>query len=415
MYLLLFSSSKGKLNKSLPKSLNNLEIQPSMSMRDKTFDHVYFLREVHYNSSFKDLEQGLARLKVAIEQRDEVTKGLVKQHFAKFVNAKNTIDLFYREMRQKNLISTVSYGIAPYAKALESNITKSLFILCILFNTIMATFVLDLEGNAFKLYGPVLGRRFNGVKIRTALSILEGWKFFFNLPSSLSDQIRKGKYENAVRDYKKGKYLMFSSFSPDDNAAKEAASKPKDSATLLPKHHRVVFEKVWFEVERIVKTLHEELFAKLADPAQPLELQEKHIGYLIELDCDRDPVWCFLESQYTCLIDNVVGAYKNYAEKLEGIRVADKKGSMSWLTSHDSFIDGEEPERKPTMVPLKDSSESCPHTNLLSLSDIKKGLACVTSRNFEVFFSKYHIVCVCVFTRTSLFLTISFIFVREQH
>nr|KAJ3423083.1 hypothetical protein HK105_003316 [Polyrhizophydium stewartii] len=296
---------------------------PSVLIQEKNFDATFFLREIHKQTSHKDLEQGAVRLKVSIEQRDEVIKGLVKKYFAKFVSAKSTIDSFYREMRQKNLISLPDYGIAPFEKALE-----------------------NLETNANKLYGPVLGRRSNGDKIRIALSILEGWKFFFNLPSSLTDQIKKGKYDGAVRDFKKGKYLMQSSFTDESGSAKETRQdmrSGKDAAAgLLPKTHKAVFDKVWAEVDKIVGQLRDELFSKLGDPSQSVEAQEKLIGYLVDLDADKNPVRCFLERQYMWLVDQLPNATASATQS----KRADE----------------------------------------LSMYEVKRGLSCVTSRNFELFF-----------------------------
>eukprot|EP00842_Homolaphlyctis_polyrhiza_P003725 jgi/Hompol1/4353/HPOL_007061-RA len=159
-------------------------------------------------------------------------------------------------MRQKNLVSSNEYGIAPYTRALE-----------------------NLETNANKLYGPVLGRRSNGERIRIALGILEGWKFFFNLPSSLTELIKKARPHYSFIALK-GKYLMQSSFGSDVQTKDQLhvdTLKPKDSSALLPKNHKEVFTKVWAEVERIVAKLREDLFSKLGDPSQSLDMQEKII------------------------------------------------------------------------------------------------------------------------------------------
>jgi hypothetical protein len=50
-----------------------------------------------------------------------------------------------------------------------------------------------LQKDANALYGPVLERRTKAAKLRVALSILEQWKFFFNLASSLKEMVRKVK------------------------------------------------------------------------------------------------------------------------------------------------------------------------------------------------------------------------------
>ncbi|KAL2916082.1 Exocyst complex component S5 [Polyrhizophydium stewartii] len=344
---------------------------PSVLIQEKNFDATFFLREIHKQTSHKDLEQGAVRLKVSIEQRDEVIKGLVKKYFAKFVSAKSTIDSFYREMRQKNLISLPDYGIAPFEKALE-----------------------NLETNANKLYGPVLGRRSNGDKIRIALSILEGWKFFFNLPSSLTDQIKKGKYDGAVRDFKKGKYLMQSSFTDESGSAKETRQdmrSGKDAAAgLLPKTHKAVFDKVWAEVDKIVGQLRDELFSKLGDPSQSVEAQEKLIGYLVDLDADKNPVRCFLERQYMWLVDQlrvrqaptVSGPAGN---SNDGLDLSTE--SVQLTVSISSATQG----NSSTCVPTPSANATASATQSkradeLSMYEVKRGLSCVTSRNFELFF-----------------------------
>ncbi|KAI8922608.1 exocyst complex component Sec5-domain-containing protein [Entophlyctis helioformis] len=365
---------RGKRRESTKPTTDSSE--RSIFISDKHFDAAYFLREVHKQASYKELEQGASRLKVAIEQRDEVIKGLVKKHFAKFVNAKTTIDSFYREMRQKNLISSSEYGIAPFAKALD-----------------------NLEINANKLYGPVLGRRSNGDKIRIALSILEGWKFFFNLPSSVSDQIKK---------ISTGK----------DVTRQDTKKEPKDSAGLLPKTHRAVFDKVWAEVDQIVTRLRDELFVKLGDPSHSLEAQEKIIGYLVDLDAERSPAWCFLESQYIWLANRLKECYKTYILKLDTVLSTSEGVRQSPQTATTVSVVVSEPDSSPTSGVASADVQDAPRTSaidaerrkstakpqdpavmnsdvarqdhrrtdLLQPYELKKGLACVSSQNFEHLF-----------------------------
>ena len=77
-------------------------------------------------------------------------------------------------MRTKNLVTYEEYGISPFTAALGG------------FLIVTA----ELETKAYNLYGPVLERKSKADKIRIALSILEQWKFFFNLPSSLQKMIQ---------------------------------------------------------------------------------------------------------------------------------------------------------------------------------------------------------------------------------
>jgi hypothetical protein len=271
-----------------PKGAPKLKNVNQILIHDKQFDPKVFLLKVHQNTEYRDLEQGLIRLKQAIGDRHEQSKGLVKKHFAKFVSAKSTVDSFYKEMRTKNLIAKQDYGIAPFERVVES-----------------------LQKEAHNLYGPVLERRLKAAKIRLTLSILEQWKFFFNLSSSLSDMVRRGRYDAAVRDYKKGKSLMNSSFGSDDQNDKTEAM------NLLPKSYQNVFEKLWMEVERVVSDFREELFRSLSVMSNPVETQEKIIGYLVELDAKRDPVWCYLDTQYNWVLDNLVLVYQSHVRAMK--------------------------------------------------------------------------------------------------
>lgn len=74
---------------------------------------------MHSGTSFKDFHSSAQKLEAACEKQNEVMKNVVKQHFAKFVNAKGNIDSFYVQMRQQNLVSSTDYGIMPYLKALD--------------------------------------------------------------------------------------------------------------------------------------------------------------------------------------------------------------------------------------------------------------------------------------------------------
>jgi Exocyst complex component Sec5 len=81
-----------------------------------------------------------------------------------------------------------------------------------------------------------------------------------------------------VRDYKKGKSIMQSSFSNDEAARQLVNDKfGKDASNLLPKNYQGVFEKLWVEVERVVKEFRDELFRSLRVMSNPLETQEKII------------------------------------------------------------------------------------------------------------------------------------------
>lgn len=70
-------------------------LNPITNILDKRFESKEYLIATHKNTCFKEMEQGVAKLKLSIEARESSLKGLVKSHFSKFVNAKVTIDGIY--------------------------------------------------------------------------------------------------------------------------------------------------------------------------------------------------------------------------------------------------------------------------------------------------------------------------------
>jgi len=100
------------------------------------------------------------------------------------------------------------------------------------FNTKL-TSVIDM---AKDLYGPILDRRNKAEKIRITLNILERWKFFFDLPRKLQECLRLRKIDNAVKNYKKGKYLI-QSFTDVNDLSPHATN-----SSRIPEGQRKVFD-----------------------------------------------------------------------------------------------------------------------------------------------------------------------------
>jgi len=140
---------------------------------------------------------------------------------------------------------------------------------------------------ADQVFLPVLENAVKAQKLRSTLIVFEKSKFLFNLPGQLMESMNavcnlflqrmpkklitlKGKYDQALRDYKKGNFLH--------------ASK---SGTLIPglpavtqqqkEQQKRVFDKVWTSVERIMGEMKTKLDVGLKDPARPVEEQERTI------------------------------------------------------------------------------------------------------------------------------------------
>ncbi|KAJ3074946.1 hypothetical protein HDU98_009721 [Podochytrium sp. JEL0797] len=320
----------------------DMDIYQKILVANKNFDPKTFLKAVHSSTSYAEITNiGARSLQQSIDKRAEVMKDLVKQHFAKFVNAKSTIDSFYEEMKTNNLISSEEKGFAPFTKSLD-----------------------ELSASAKNLYGPMIERKEKADKIRLALSLLDQWKFFFNLPSSLLDSIKKEKYDAAVRDYNKGKYLMTSSFStgineeptpatpvastqqsrpPTDPKSKSTLEIPEtptahapstnapDSTTssLLPEAYRDVFQHVWKEVENITDGFRKKLFHDLRNPDQSLDVQERVLRYLVDLSPEQDPVWFYLNNRYETIMNQLTDEYEAHWSRMEELHHSYQETLMS--------------------------------------------------------------------------------------
>lgn len=109
---------------------------------------------------------------------------------------------------------------------------------------------------------------------------------------------------------------MQTSFNNTNEKLKHDKKREKDST--LPANYKGVFEKVWKEVERIAAELREDLFLQLAAMTNPIETQEKIVGYLVDLDAKRDPMSVYLEKQYLFLISKLIDLHNLHSATING-------------------------------------------------------------------------------------------------
>lgn len=122
------------------------------------------------------------------------------------------------------------------------------------------------------MINPVLERREKIEKLRSTVGLLEPYRLFFNLPNTLQESIKQGKYQLAARDYNKGKVLLAQAFP----ISSDAASTNSSQSTLIETKRRV-FDRVWSEVERIVALLRTDLESQLEEPWRGMEEHERNI------------------------------------------------------------------------------------------------------------------------------------------
>ncbi|KAI8987114.1 exocyst complex component Sec5-domain-containing protein [Pilobolus umbonatus] len=293
-------------------NISQLKEKTAYMITNKNFQPRQFLLQVHKDTSYNELIDGETHLRKGVNQRAEALKNLVHQNFDRFVSAKNTIDHVYDEMKSKQLNQEQDYGTVNIKKALD-----------------------DANTRAEQVYGPVIERRHRVEKVKSTLYVLQRYKFLFNLPSSLLESIKQTKYDTAIRDYKKGKYL-YQVLKGDITSSDRNAGLPEVEETGVTDLHRKVFDKVWAEVQKIVAELQNVLLRMLADPWRSMDDQEKTINFLFDLDTAEDPAWFYLDSQYQWIMGLMKETYDTSVKKIERIKQEDpdskecsKKRSMS--------------------------------------------------------------------------------------
>ncbi|KFH67059.1 hypothetical protein MVEG_07582 [Podila verticillata NRRL 6337] len=182
------------------------------------------------------------------------------------------------------------------------------------------TILRESYGKAHEVINPVLERREKIEKLRSTVGLLEPYRLFFNLPNTLQESIKQGKYQLAARDYNKGKVLLAQAFP----TSSDAASTNSSQSTLIETKRRV-FDRVWSEVERIVARLRTDLESQLEEPWRGMEEHERNIKLLFELDTTTDPVWHCLSSQYRWIKKIMVESYDEQALIVEEFRKTDEE------------------------------------------------------------------------------------------
>lgn len=133
---------------------------------------------------------------------------------------------------------------------------------------------------ADQVFLPVLENSAKAQKLRTTLGVFERSKFFFNLPGSLMESIDTGRYEAAMRQYNKGKFMLDSR--PGQLLPVEAGG----NAASMARQKRIL-GKVWANVEKVMGDMKTLLLARLQEPGRSVEDMERAIeyDYLFSLAC----------------------------------------------------------------------------------------------------------------------------------
>ncbi|KAJ2454407.1 Exocyst complex component S5 [Coemansia sp. RSA 2336] len=264
-----------------PQALGDMAYRAQFSISSRSFSPTAFMQTVHGDTAYGELAQGARLLRESVSQGTEALKILVHNNFDRFVDARVKIDQLYEEMKTRSLNDRAEFGTRAFNQSLQSTTRK-----------------------ADEIYNPIIERRARAEKIRSTLSVIERYKFYFNLPSSLIEYTRQSRFDVAVREYKKGRQLL--------QAVTDGAMEDGSQATALGK----IFQHVWNEVQESVVELRTALFRRLAQPNRAYSEQENVIRYLLEIDPgETDPVAFYLERQHTWIVDKMAEDYREHRLK----------------------------------------------------------------------------------------------------
>ncbi|KAI0071274.1 hypothetical protein K474DRAFT_1776271 [Panus rudis PR-1116 ss-1] len=269
------------------------ETKASVLISSKGFNPKTFLSVVHPNATYQDLGSGIARLRASLDSQSEAIRVLVEENFDRFVAVKNSTDALYAEMREGLLAENNDFGTKPLREHLKASAQK-----------------------ADQVFLPVLENATKAQKLRTTLGVFERSKFFFNLPGSLVESIEAGRYDAALRDYKKGKFLLESR---PGQLLPIGSTKDSQAAAAAQQQQKRILDKVWATVEKVMGEMKNQLLAKLQEPSRSVEEQEKTLDILMELSTNEEPVWTYFDSQHKSIMSQMKEAYDKSVDVVKAL------------------------------------------------------------------------------------------------
>ncbi|XP_015114591.1 exocyst complex component 2 [Diachasma alloeum] len=257
-------SVEGNDTKKFPEDeLCELFGESNGELTSEKFHPGWFLLQHHHATSLDDLKAGLAYLRRKVNSQKEGQLSFLKANVGSVMEQLETIVL----LKEQFEADVKKFGDDPTAR-LESAIKTSM-------------------EEANKLFDDVLARRDRADATRSALSVMQRYRFLFCMPVNIEKNIKRGNYDLVINDYARVKNLF-------GNTDVE------------------IFKKVLVEIEKKIDMLRDILRKKLEEIPFALERQKKIIRHLVNLEADGDPAWDAIVSHAAYLDKNISGCLQDY-------------------------------------------------------------------------------------------------------
>jgi hypothetical protein len=242
-----------------------MEHVTGIHLSEEDFDPARFLAVRHQDASYEQLKSGLDTLSTTISDHKRLLKSLVLQHFDQFLRCKDSIDSLQEGLQDQGAIH-VDRVNELYDELAESG---------------------------DKLYKPLLDAKRDTERTRSGLQVLRQYRFLFEIPATIHDNIEAKEYDKVVKEYRRAKLLVSTS-------------------------ERPVYRRVWKEVERIATEFRTELLDTLTAEAElPWEQHRPLVDCLVQLDCPVNPVGQLLLARQRCLQNLLDDAYQTLQARVD--------------------------------------------------------------------------------------------------
>jgi len=234
----------------------------SGSLFSEQFHPAWFLLENHHQSGYDDLRAGLSFLRRKVNAEKEGQLTFLKDYAGLVIDQLDALsemrDLFQKHTSAHDPMVTMDTAI---------NASKE---------------------EADKLFQEVLRRKERADATRSALAVLQRYRFLFYLPVSIERHVRRREFDVIINDYAKARGLF------------------ADTEVQ-------VFKQVMAVVETKIANLRDILKAKLKEVNGSFEEQKHIIRYLVSLDTAGDVGWECILSEHAFIRSVLTSCREQYA------------------------------------------------------------------------------------------------------